>query len=304
MFAIARLLDQPLSEEALVDVSAWWAAHRRLATAHPDPADLALHAGLNADRPAWAFASGYTAALRALVPALPGDLKVAFAVTEDGGNHPRAIATALEEREGRVHLAGEKSFVTLGAEAELLLVAATRGLSEQGRPRLVMVQVPADTKGLTLQTHPPTPFVPEVPHARARLADVALPPEAVLPGDGYADYIKPFRTVEDAHVATAVAAYMVRVARTADADAAVLAELLALAASAHGLCGGDPKDPESHVLLASVFSGLGRAAVNPTLWDAVEPAVRSVWERDRAILRVAEKARKARLEAALLALRR
>jgi alkylation response protein AidB-like acyl-CoA dehydrogenase len=304
MSIVARLLAEAIPEETLGDVTSWWSAYQRLSEEGSAPADLALRAGLAADRPAWAFASGYASALRALVPSLPRDAKVALAVTEEGGNHPRAIQTRVAKHGDALRLDGEKSFITLGAHADLILVAATRGIGEDGRPRIVVLKVPAAVAGLRLEAHGPAPFVPEVPHARAVFEGATVDADALLPGDGYADYVKPFRTVEDAHVALAISSYLVRVARGADAAGEVLAELVGVAEATHRLCGRDPNDPEGHVLLASAFEGLRRIAVDSRLWDRVDPAVRTVWERDRAILKVAEKARKARLAAALLTLRR
>ena len=60
---------------------------------------------------------------------------------------------------------------------------------------------------------PETAFVPEVPHARVQLQGVRVDAAALLPGDGYARYVKPFRTVEDIHVTLAVLAYLLREAR-------------------------------------------------------------------------------------------
>ena len=53
---------------------------------------------------------------------------------------------------------------------------------------------------MTIEDRPPTPFAPEIPHARITLANVTVRDEDVLPGDGYARYLKPFRTIEDTFV--------------------------------------------------------------------------------------------------------
>ncbi len=50
--------------------------------------DRALAGGSAADRLGYAFASGYTEALRALVPGLTG--VAALCATEEGGNQPRS----------------------------------------------------------------------------------------------------------------------------------------------------------------------------------------------------------------------
>src|SRR5260221_9404342 len=57
---------------------------------------------------------------------------------------------------------------------------------------------------------PATKFVPEVPHAQLEFRNLALSDADLLPGDGYASYVKPFRTIEDIHVQAAVLSYLMR----------------------------------------------------------------------------------------------
>ena len=301
---LSQLLSAPLATDAdeVPDVEAWWHVHRGLAARHASSGDLALWAGFAADRPAWAFLSGYQAALRALLPSLSPDLRAALAITEDAGNHPRAIKTELSGEAGSFVLAGEKSFVTLGPSADVLLVLATRGVGDDGRPRLVLVQVPRDAVGVHVEALPPLPIIPEVPHGRAVFDRVAVASDSVLPGDGYADYSKPFRTIEDAHVHGALVAYFARLARRHRAPAPMVAELAALAQELHGLCGADPMDPETHVLLGAALRRVARVAEDERLWNVVDDATRSLWIRDRSILDVAAGARSRRLEVALLAI--
>jgi len=307
---LGQLLSAPLVTDVdtnakasdVPDVEAWWRVHRALAERHASSGDLALWAGFAANRPAWAFLSGYQAALGALLPSLAPDRRAALAVTEDAGNHPRAITTELTGDAAPFVLAGEKSFVTLGPSAHVLLVLATRGIGDDGRPRLVLVQVPRDAIGVRVETLPPLPFIAEVPHGRAVFDGVAVASDAVLPGDGYADYSKPFRTIEDAHVHGALVAYFARLARRHRAPAVVLAELAALAQELHGLCAADPMDPETHVLLGVAIGRVARVAEDERLWNVVDDATRSLWIRDRPILGVAAGARSKRLDLALLAI--
>ena len=57
---------------------------------------------------------------------------------------------------------------------------------------------------------PATKFVPEVPHAQLRFENLRIRESDILPGDGYDQYVKPFRTVEDIHVQAAVLSYLMR----------------------------------------------------------------------------------------------
>src|SRR4051794_33017827 len=71
--------------------------------------ERAVIGGARADRLGYAFAIGYSAALEALV----GEGDAALCVTEDGGNHPKAIQTRLVD--GRV--TGSKRWATLADHA-------------------------------------------------------------------------------------------------------------------------------------------------------------------------------------------
>src|ERR1700710_1780230 len=80
------------------DVAAWWTGHvaATAALAAASTVDRAIAGGFAADRPAWAFASGYHEALQRLVPAL-GGARAALCASEDAGAHPGAIKTALAD---------------------------------------------------------------------------------------------------------------------------------------------------------------------------------------------------------------
>jgi acyl-CoA dehydrogenase len=211
---IARLLAAPPEAAPCEDVASWWARHRTLAAEWPDPMALAIAGGFAADRIGWAFASGYQAALRALEPGLPAEAVIAFCVTETGGNRPKDIHTALE-RDGEAgwRLTGSKRWTTLGPEGALFLVAARDASVAGERAAIKLVRVPSNAPGLRIEPMPPTRFVPEVPHAQLHFEGVALAAGALLPGDGYVRYVKPFRTVEDIHVVAAQLGYALREAR-------------------------------------------------------------------------------------------
>jgi len=94
--------------------------------------------------------------------------------------------------------------------------------TEEGGAQVVKVDPRAP--GVTLTEMPPPPFALEIGHAEVRL-DTMVSPEAVLPGDGYDAYLKPFRTVEDVHVHGARLGWMLGLeiagkARAARLDAA------------------------------------------------------------------------------------
>lgn len=255
------------------------------------PVERAVVGGARADRAGHAFALGYTAALEALA----GETRAAFCVTEDGGNHPRAIETRLVD--GRV--TGAKRWATLADRASHLLVVAREGSDAAGRPRLRMVRVPRDAPGVTLEVSAAA-FVPEIAHARVTLDGA---PGEVLPGDGYADYVKPFRTVEDIHVHAALVGYWFGVARSRGFAHALVERLAMTAAALVALGAEDARAPATHVALGGVLAASAeRVAALEAEWAVVPDEEWERWQRDRAILRVASKARGERLARAWEAL--
>src|SRR6185369_10915467 len=100
------------------------------------------------------------------------------------------------------------------------------------------------------QAMPPTRFVPEVPHAGVLFHEVRVPASALLPGDGYERYVKPFRTVEDIHVMLAIGAYLLREARRRGWPAAFGERLVAQLALLGALSGADASAPATHLALA------------------------------------------------------
>lgn len=246
--------------------------------------------GARADRLAFAFIGGYAAALARLDPSLGPDDLGALCATEDGGAHPRAIKTSLKD--GR--LSGTKRFVSGGTLATTLLVVATTG-EEAGRPRLVVVRVAPSAPGVTLTPMAELPFVPEIPHASVELRDVAVTSADLLPGDGYADALKPFRTLEDLHVHAAVLGYLASVARRNGWRHELRERLLAALVTAVALGEEDARAASTHLALAGLLSSTRALLDEATPLWALAPADEAArFERDQALLHVAGRAREAR----------
>jgi hypothetical protein len=270
---------------------------------HEGTVERALWGGLHADRLGLAFAAGYRSALRSLfaragVPLPAGN--VCLAATETGGAHPRAIETTLRDADGTLVLNGKKSFATLASMSDELLIVASRGKSDDGKNRLAIVRVARDAKGLTIEDRPPTSFAPEIPHAIVKLDDVTVAASAVLPGDGYDVWLKPFRTIEDIHVLASTVGYLAGVARAYDFDRLVLAELVTHAASLLDVGARDASDAVTHVVLAGVFSSARKlaASLDGEWREKASAEERERWLRDMPLLLVAENARAKRTETA------
>jgi len=310
--AIAQVLRADPAAAAQPDVAAWWARWRDRAARAATPAAQAIAGGFDADRVGWAFAAGYQAALRRLCPDLPAGTVAALCVTEEAGNRPRDIATRLEPLEpaegGGWRLSGAKRWATLGPAGSLLLVAArltdaADGVdSERGaRPRLKVARVPVPAPGLSVEPMAGIGFVPEVPHARLRFDGVAVAADALLPGDGWDQVVKPFRTIEDLHVTLAVLAYLLREARARRWPAAIAERLAALMLLLAELGAAPPDAAAMQVALEGALQ-LAHAlyAEAGTLFAAAgadDPGA-ARWARDQPLFAVARQARALRAERA------
>ncbi|MFE9788406.1 acyl-CoA dehydrogenase [Nocardia salmonicida] len=284
------------ADSVSTDFAAEWARHRARSRDFANSIDRAAIAGFDSAGTGLAFLGGYQEALHALVPSLdPAELS-SMCATEGAGARPSTMTTTVGE-DGAV--SGTKSFATLGTFADRFLVIARSGTQPDGRPILRAVLVPAGAAA-AVSPLPALAFAPEIPHAGVTF-DAA--PGEVLPGDGYADYLKPFRTVEDLHVVSAVLGQLVRVARLSQWPAEPVEQLLALFAAVRGVGAEDPRSPGVHIALGGLFDRLTalRAELDP-LWAPVDPEIRMRWERDVPLLGVAGKVRAARLATAWRAL--
>lgn len=282
-------------------VTQWWVQHRRLQKDWPRPVELAIAGGFSADRVGWAFASAYQAALRTLVPTLPVDAMAALCVTEAAGTAPRAMQTTLtDDGHGGLVLNGAKRWTTLGPGSGLFLVAA-RDMREHGeRPLLRLAAIPADTPGVCIQPMPPTSFVPEVPHAQLRFEQVKVSASALLPGDGWSSYVRPFRSIEDLHVHAAVLGYLVRESRRLSWPHDWTERAIAGLAAFLAIADMDPAGAPTHVVLAGAL-GSGERLVDEadSFWrESEDREAAARWQRDRALLQLAAQPRAARIQKA------
>lgn len=259
--------------------------------------DRAVAAGFAADRLGYAFAGGYRAALARLVPQVKG--AACLCATEQGGGHPRFLRTSLAQVDGGYRLTGTKTWVTLGSTADELLVVASVGHDDAGKNRLKVVHLPASRAGIAIVDKAPTPFAPEIPHAEATFDAVAVQPAEILDGDGYDAYLKPFRTIEDAHVLASALGYLVSVARAYAWPRVHVEEALPIVLALREIGAADPSRREVHIALAGAFRQ-ARALFTSCepCWSSAPEDERARWQRDRPLLDVAEKVRALRLDAA------
>lgn len=286
-------------------VAEWWPRHRAIAGEHPDPLHQAIVGGFVADRVGWAFASGYQAALRALFPDAPADRLCAFCVTEADGNSPKAIRSSLRRSGTAWLLDGAKKWTTLGPQGSLFFVAARDEAASTARPAIKLVKVSSGSPGLTIENMPATKFVPEVPHAQLQFENLAVRESDIMPGDGYDQYVKPFRTVEDIHVQAAVLSYLMREGQRLSWPQHWLERLSALLAAFGKLSDMPAAHAETHIALAGALAlGAGLIGETEAFWlkSAADPAALR-WQRDKELLQVAGPAREQRTRRAWQRLR-
>jgi len=260
------------AESSLED---WWVDYRNR-TRHLDhPADRVIAGVGHADRLGWAFVAGYDGAMKQLAPHLGADERVSLCATEAHGVHPSTISTAAIETDEGYEIIGDKIWSTLSDRADSMLVLVTTG-RDGDRNLLRMAHVrAADTRR---ELMPETPFCPEIRHCEIRFDAVRV--DALLPGDGWTDWIRPFRTIEDQFVALATAVYVSRFGLDTAALVAALRELI----------DADRDAPQTHLLLNDAFVTLRRLLVDID-WAGVAPDERARFERDIPLLDIAERAR-------------
>jgi len=259
-----------------------------------DAFSQAVYGGQLATTPGLAFLSGYQAALRALWPDAPPGLG-ALCTTERRKLRPADMTSRCENGQ----LTGSKDFVTAGDAAQWLLVSAREeGAGES--PRLGLFVVEPSGAGVSLVAGPDLPIVPDIAHGRLSLEQAA---GKRLPGDGWSEYVKPFRSHEDLHVLAALTAWLYGVALLEQWPRALALRLLGVLAAAAEVARRPAHEPATHLLLAALleqFAAL-QPEVDRALADSQGPRG-ALWRRDRAVLGLARDAQARRLEQALAAL--
>jgi hypothetical protein len=255
------------------------------------PFELAVVGARMMATPGLAFLVGYQAALRMLWPSAPLSLG-ALCATEQRSLRVADMQTRLHD----LRLSGRKDFVTAGDAADWLLIAA-RSEQQGEAPRLSLAVVYPDEPGVQVEKLPPIPLMPDISHGRLFLDNALC---ELLAGDGWDAYVKPFRTLEDIYVLSAMTAWLYGVGQDSDWPQALQLRLLALLAGCAEVSRHPPVSPAGHVLLGGLFAqfeGL-KGEINAALADG-PPQWAAMWQRDQAVMDLAAGARGKRLAKAL-----
>lgn len=288
-----RLLQPHDRLPAAANLEEWYALLlQRLG--RPSPFELAVLGGRLAATPGLAFLAGYQGALRLLWPSAPWSLG-ALCVTENKSVRPADMLTRLTG----LALSGRKDFVTAADSADWLLVAAREeppGLP----PQLALGVVRNGAPGVRIEVLPALPLMPDVSHGRLHLEQAQC---ERLAGDGWDAYVKPFRSIEDLHVLTALSAWLYGVGQDSAWPQALQLRLLGLLSGCAEVARQCPALPSTHLLLAGLFAQFtllgpeldAALAAGPAEWARL-------WQRDKGLLSIASTARGKRLEKAKAAL--
>jgi hypothetical protein len=257
------------------------------------PFELAVLGGRLMATPGLAFLVGYQAALRMLWPSAPLSLG-ALCATEQRSLRPADMQTRLSG----LRLSGRKDFVTAGNAADWLLVAA-RSEEPGADPRLSLAVIYRDEPGVRVEKLAPIPLMPDISHGCLFLDNALC---ELLAGDGWNAYIKPFRTLEDIYVLSAMTAWLYGVGQECDWPQGLQLRLLGLLAGCAEASRQPPTSLAGHVVLGGLFAqfeGL-KVEVNEALAGGPQEwAV--MWQRDQAVMELAAGARGKRLVKALAA---
>ncbi len=271
----------------------------------PAPVDKAIVGGFVADCTAFAFAAGYCYALQQLVPALGENAITCFCITEEGGGHPRAIKSKLVPSANEMNpgntftLNGKKKYVTCAKEADQFLVAASDGIRDDGTNSIRMMTIDSKAPGVRIVPMENLHLVPEISHCELIFTDVHIVATDLLAGDGYTDYIKPFRTIEDLHISAGILGYLFRNACRYDWGRDIKESILGRIVSVRNLALSNPGAPAVHIVTGDVLKQIKELfKLLEPLWEKAGGKARQDWDRDKILMTIADKARTRRLETA------
>jgi acyl-CoA dehydrogenase len=262
------------------------------------PVDRAVVGGFVADCIAFAFAAGYCSAMQSLLPALPENAITCFCISEEGGGHPRAIKSQLvplpseTDQKKTFTLNGKKKYITCAKEADLFLVAASDGIRDDGTNSLRMMKLDSKTQGISIVPMKNLHIVPEISHCELIFTDVNICESDLLPGDGYTDYIKPFRTIEDLHISAGILGYLFKNACIYDWGTDVKESILGRIASVRNLALNNPGAPAVHIVTGDLLKQIKKLLKRlEPFWEKVGGKAKKDWDRDKILMNIADKAR-------------
>jgi hypothetical protein len=306
-----QLLSSSISRYHYKSISEWHQHFLNITEKPPSTLEQAALGGRYCTNMSYAFSAGYQSAIQSLFKPNTRSLS-SVCITEKEGNQPKNINSTLTKHKQSWQLNGSKSFITGANDAKQLYIAvADKPGSEKHpnestkkettertvsiKPKIKMLSVPADQAGVNIVQMPSFPFVPDVSHGIANFEHVNIQATQILAGDGYSQYIKPFRTHEDIHVLAAIIGFRIGEAIDSNWSKSSIEAHLMLLSSLLSLNPENFAEATTHIL----FSGC-RTQFNALVQQTDDefkqnnPEGFSSWKRDKALLDIASKAHKVR----------
>lgn len=299
---IKRLLSQPLGNGDKVDPLSWymdidqavereWASDQRI-----------VWAAWHAQSVGAVFLFAYQEALRKLV-GQSVDVPAALCVAEAVGTKPYQIQSRLAVgADSQLICSGEKSFVLGGACARSLYVWCKdeRDSSFNHADAVKTCLVKVGVSGREIDFRPcimPFSIVPDLPHASVRFEAVRVNENDVLPGDGYLDYVKPFRWWEDCAVSLGLTSWLLAQGIRQGWPGRVLNSILCVVFELSDLLENNQADEVSYLRFENIRQRLGELMkMTEALWLPDSKDMYEMWVRDRSILKVGGQARALRFQ--------
>ncbi len=224
----------------------WFSEYTQF-TKDKSPIEKAIYGGFTCQQFSFTFLAGYQAALERMFPSIAPNRLKALCISEAKGNHPKSMETTLVDH----RVTGLKTYVTAGSDAEHLLVLCKTAQRLNDRPLLKMVHIPSNSEHLEISNFE-LAFMREIKHGKLALKGVNIEAGQILEGDGFSDYARPFRTLEDICVGAAYQSMLLRQSIDNQWKEEIRDQLLLNIYSLKSLLDLPPSSPETILLLAAV----------------------------------------------------
>ena len=276
-----------------------WAADYYHLTKEKTPFEKALLGGFSCQQFSFAFMAGYQAALEKMFPTIaPNELK-ALCVSEEKGGHPKVIQTTLVNNQ----IKGLKTYVTAGSDASHFLVLWKTNETLEERPLLKIVHLINPSDNMKVSNFE-LPFMKEVKHGKLALENTPVSNSQILEGDGFEDYAKPFRTLEDILVGTAQQAMLLRQAIDSNWNEALREQLLLNLHTFKYLLQLPALDKETHLLLTANEQRFEELLpkIDAQILEHSATSFQENWNTNKKVLNLAKKVKEIRLAKARVSL--
>jgi hypothetical protein len=269
----------------------WFVAYQQF-TKDKSPIDKAIIGGFTSQQLSFTFLAGYHAALAKMFPSIAPNRLKALCISEAKGNHPKSFETTLINN----RITGFKTYITGGTDVEDLLVLCKTDQQVNGRPFLKMVHIPATSEHIEISNFELS-FMQEIKHGKLALKNTPIESHQILDGDGYSQYAKPFRTLEDICISAAFQALLLRQAIDNQWKASLRDQLLLNIFNLKNLLDLPPAHQETILLVALAeqnFEAL-LPAIEQHIAHHATPSFQTDWARNKRVLSLSKQLKELRL---------